>query len=74
MLVQQPPRQNIDTLKSMISTEMLRYETAIERDVPFREVRKIKKHINKLKILLARQERALHPDEPLTIEHSTAWL
>ena len=56
MLVQQLPRQNIATLKSMISSEMLRYETAIETDAPFREARKIKKHINKLKTLLARQE------------------
>ena len=56
MLVQQLPKQNVDILKSMISTEMLRYETAIERDAPFREARKIKKHINKLKTLLARQE------------------
>lgn len=73
MLVQQPPNQNIDTLKSMISTEMLRYETAIERDLPFREVRKIKKHINKLKILLARQERALDPAGSLSIKHPAAW-
>lgn len=57
MLVQQLPPQNIDTLKSMIDTEMLRYETAIERDAPFKEVRKIKKHINKLKTLLAKQEK-----------------
>ena len=73
MLVQQPPRQNIDTLKSMISTEMLRYETAIERDAPFREARKIRKHINKLKALLARQEKTLSPaNKLLSIEYSVA--
>ena len=73
MLVQQPPRQNIDTLKSMISTEMLRYEIAIERDAPFKEARKIKKHINKLKALLASQEKALDPaNELLSIEYSVA--
>jgi hypothetical protein len=73
MQVQQPPRQNIDTLKSMISTEMLRYEIAIERDAPFKEARKIKKNINKLKTLLARQERALDPvTGSLALEHSTA--
>lgn len=57
MLIQQPPQQNIDTLKSMIDTEMLRYETVIEKDAPFKEAWKIKKHINKLKTLLARQEK-----------------
>lgn len=63
MLVQQLPKQNIDTLKSMISTEMLRYETAIGKDVPFKEARKIKKHINKLRILLARHEQFPIPAE-----------
>jgi hypothetical protein len=57
MLVQQPLQRNIDTLKSMISTEMLRYESVIEKDAPFKEARKIRKHINKLKNLLARQEK-----------------
>ncbi|HYF33585.1 MAG TPA: hypothetical protein VD993_20815 [Chitinophagaceae bacterium] len=57
MLVLQPPQHNVDTLKSMINSEMLRYETAIERDAPFKEARKIKKNINKLKTLLARQQK-----------------
>ena len=56
MLVQQPPRQNIDTLKSMISSEMLRYESVIKMDAPFKEAWKIKKNIKKLQTLLARQE------------------
>ncbi len=73
MQVHQPPRQNIDTLKSMISTEMLRYEITIERDAPFKQARKIKKHINKLKTLLARQESALDSvNGSLTLEHSAA--
>ena len=73
MLVQQPPKQNIDTLKSMISTEMLRYKTAIGRDAPFREARKIKKHINKLKELLAKQEKISgHANHLLSFEHPAA--
>ena len=56
MLIQQQPTQNIDTLKSMISSEMLRYESVIKTGAPFKEARKIKKHINKLKTLLARHK------------------
>ena len=57
----------------MISTEMLRYEITIERDAPFKQARKIRKNINKLKILLARQERALDPvNGSLSFEHSVA--
>jgi ribosomal protein L29 len=37
---------------------MLRYQSAIGNDSPFREARKIKKNINRLKTLLAQQERA----------------
>lgn len=56
MLVQQPPRQNIDTLKSMISSEMLRYESVIKMDAPFKHAWRIKKNIKKLQTLLAKQE------------------
>ena len=59
MLVQ-PSSPNIDTLKSLLRAEMLRYETAIGNDSPFKEARKIKKNINRLRILLAQQEQALH--------------
>jgi len=51
---------SIDTLKSMLKAEMLRYETAIGNDSPFKEARKIKKNINRLRILLAQQENAVH--------------
>ena len=47
---------DIDTLKSRLRAEMLRYQTAIGNDSPFKEARKIRKNINKLKILLAQQE------------------
>ena len=49
-------RLNIDNLKSRIRSEMLRYESAIGKDSPFGEVKKIRKQINKLKHLLAEQE------------------
>ncbi|MGB8195330.1 MAG: hypothetical protein WCF67_25585 [Chitinophagaceae bacterium] len=55
MLIQ-PPTLNADTLKSLLSTEMLRYATAIENDMPFKQTRKIRKNINKLKTLLKSQE------------------
>lgn len=46
----------IDSLKSLIRAEVLRYQTSIDKDRPFGETRKIKKHINKLQQLLLRQE------------------
>lgn len=52
---------NIDTLKSLLKAEMLRYQSAIGNDSPFKEARKIKKNINKLRILLAQQEQACVP-------------
>ena len=55
MLVQ-PSSTNIDTLKSLLKAEMLRYEIAIGNDSPFKEARKIRKNINRLKGLLAQQE------------------
>ena len=55
MLVQ-PSSTNIDNLKSLLKAEMLRYQTAIGNDSPFKEARKIRKNINKLKLLLAQQE------------------
>jgi hypothetical protein len=39
---------------------MLRYETAIGNDSPFKEARRIKKNINRLRVLLAQQEKMLH--------------
>lgn len=50
---------DIDILKSRLRAEMLRYQIAIGNDSPFKEARKIRKNINKLKILLAQQEQAL---------------
>jgi hypothetical protein len=47
---------DIDTLKSRLRAEMLRYQMAIGNDSPFKEARKIRKNINKLKMLLAQQE------------------
>lgn len=47
---------DIDTLKSRLRAEMLRYQIAIGNDSPFKEARKIRKNINKLKLLLAQQE------------------
>lgn len=55
MLVQ-TSSTDIDTLKSRLRAEMLRYQTAIGNDSPFKEARKIRKNINKLKMLLAQQE------------------
>jgi hypothetical protein len=49
---------NVDYLKSLLKTEVLRYEKAIGSDSPFKEARKIRKNINKLKNLLAQQEQA----------------
>lgn len=47
---------DIDTLKSLLRAEMLRYQITIGNDSPFKEARKIRKNINKLKMLLAQQE------------------
>jgi hypothetical protein len=58
MLVQ-TSSPDIDTLKSLLRAEMLRYQTAIGNDSPFKEARKIRKNINKLKMMLAQQEQAL---------------
>jgi hypothetical protein len=59
MLVK-PSSPSIDTLKSLLQAEMLRYETAIGNDSPFKEARRIKKNINRLRVLLAQQEKMLH--------------
>lgn len=56
MLIQ-PSHPGIDSLKSLIRAEVLRYHTAIDNDRPFGEARKIKKHINKLQQLLLKHER-----------------
>jgi ribosomal protein L29 len=53
-----PSSPHTDTLKSLLKAEMLRYQSAIGNDSPFREARKIKKNINRLKTLLAQQEQA----------------
>ena len=58
MLVQ-TSSADIDNLKSRLRAEMLRYQFAIGNDSPFKEARKIRKNINKLKMLLAQQEQAL---------------
>lgn len=50
---------NSDNLKSLLHTEMLRYKSAIGKDFPFGEVKKIKKQINELKLLLAQQEQSI---------------
>jgi hypothetical protein len=50
-----PSQPGIDSLKSLIRAEVLRYHTAIDNDRPFSETRKIKKHINKLQQLLLKQ-------------------
>ena len=55
-MLAQHPQMNADALKSRISYEMLRYRSAIVNDMPFRQTRKIKKNINKLKTLLRAQE------------------
>lgn len=55
MLVQHSST-DINILKSRLRAEMLRYQIAIGNDSPFKEARKIKKNINKLKTLLAQQE------------------
>ena len=55
-MVGHPSQPDIDTLKSLIRTEVLRYQTAINEDAPFKQVRKIKKNINKLRSMLAQQE------------------
>jgi hypothetical protein len=55
MLVQ-TSSTDIDTLKSLLRAEMLRYQIAIGNDSPFKEARKIRKNINKLKKLLLQQE------------------
>ena len=55
MLVQSS-QLNVDSLKSLIKAEVLRYETAIDNDFPFKEARKIKKNIKKLRSLLAQHE------------------
>ena len=52
----QQSQLNVDTLKSLLKTEVLRYEKAIGNDSPFREARKIKKNIKKLTTLLAQHE------------------
>jgi hypothetical protein len=56
MPIQPSHHPNADTLKSLIRTEVLRYEKAIYSDYPFKEARKIKKNIKKLKMMLAQQE------------------
>ena len=55
-MVVQTSSIDIDTLKSRLRAEMLRYQIAIGNDSPFKEARKIRKNINKLKMLLAQQE------------------
>lgn len=55
MLIQSS-QPGIDTLKSLIRTEMLRYEAAIDNDRPFSETRKIKKHISRLQQMLLQQQ------------------
>lgn len=49
---------SIDTLKSLLRAEMLRYQIAIGNDSPFKEARKIRKNINKLKTMLLQQEQS----------------
>jgi hypothetical protein len=55
MLIQSS-QPGIDSLKSLIRAEVLRYHTAIDNDRPFSETRKIKKNINKLHQMLLEQE------------------
>lgn len=52
----QSSQPGIDSLKSLIRAEVLRYHSAIDKDMPFGETRKIKKHINKLQELLQLQQ------------------
>lgn len=52
MLPQQT--QNADSVKMQLRDEMLRYEHAIDSDSPFSEARRIRKKINRLKNLLAK--------------------
>jgi hypothetical protein len=53
----QSSQPGIDSLKSLIRAEVLRYHTAIDNDRPFGETRKIKKHINKLQQQLLKKQR-----------------
>jgi len=51
-----PTQLDADSLRNLIMLETSRYQNAIGHDHPFRQTRKIKKNINKLKDLLQQKE------------------
>ena len=55
-MITQHAHLDTDKLQAMLLTETQRYEAAINKDTPFRQVRRIRKNIARLKALLTQQE------------------